>query len=188
MNRHRFKRFLVPVLAVLMLNACMLVEDFSAVWQKADADSCTSKIAEALYYTEFRRDPSGKDMATVARTITLGDKHFLMLKMDAADKGGRMYRFGVVNGIFQRYRLNPTMRKTFEAAYPKAPVSLKNDTVTFATLGEPVIKLITEISAKPEYWEIEDQTLYNVMRNPACKYEDRDLNALAEADKKKAKQ
>lgn len=187
MSRYIISRFVMPLVAIFALSGCILVDDFAPQWERGKTDSCTSKIAESLYYSEFRRDPEGKDMKTLARSFTLDKFHFLMLKQDVADKGGRMYRFGVVNGIFQRYRINPAMRETFERDYPNAPVSLKHDTIRLARLGEKEIELLTEISAKPEYWEIEDQTLYNTLRNPACIYEDRDLEALNEKDKAKAK-
>ncbi|MFZ4540798.1 MAG: hypothetical protein ACOYNL_03170 [Rickettsiales bacterium] len=178
-------RFVAPLLAVFALAGCILVDDFSPQWKDGQPDSCTDKIAQALYYSEFRRDPEGKDMKELARSFTLGKTHFLMLKQNPSDMGGRLYRFGVVNGIFQRYRLNPSMRRTFLAEYPKAPVSFKHDTVTLAALGDAQLKLLTEISDNPEYWEIEDQTLYNVMKNPLCKFDDRDLKALAEEEKSK---
>lgn len=181
----RLPRFLLPVVAFAMLAGCMLVEDFSAVWDKAETDSCTGRIAESLYYSEFRRDPANKDINALARVLTLDGQHFLMLKVEPTDKGGRMYRFGVVNGIFQRYRVKPVMRKPFEQEYPNAPVSLKHDTITLANLKPAVLSLLGEIAKKPEYWEIEDQTLYNTMLNPACKFEDRDLKAVEEGRKKK---
>lgn len=187
MPRCLIQRFVMPLVAILALSGCILVDDFSPQWEEGKTDSCTNKIAESLYYSEFRRDPEGKDMKTLARTFTLGKFHFLMLKQDVADKGGRMYRFGVTNGIFQRYRIAPGMRTQFERDYPDAPVSLKHDTVKLATLGKKEIALLSEISAKDDYWEIEDQTLYNTLRNPACIYEDRDLKALDEKDKAKAK-
>ncbi|MES2984916.1 MAG: hypothetical protein V4735_07010 [Pseudomonadota bacterium] len=170
-------RLLLPLTALLVLCACILVEDYDSVWEKAKPDSCVTKIAESLYYSEYRRDPQGKDMSKLARVWTVDGYNFLLLKQDEADAGGRMYRFGVVQGIFQRYRLVPTMRATFEKEYPNAPVSLKHDTVQLAKLDAPTIKLLSEISAKSEYWEIDDQTLYNTMRNPACRFEDRDLKA-----------
>lgn len=178
-------RFFAPLLAILALSSCILVDDFAPKWQEGKADSCTNKIAESLYYSEFRRDPKDKDIGALAHSFTLGKFHFLMLKKDVSDSGGRMYRFGVTNGIFQRYRLDPTMRKTFEEKYPNAPVSLDHDTVVLKNLSPEVIKLLTEISDQSQYWEIEDQTLYNTMRNPLCIFEDRDLKALAEADKPK---
>mgnify|MGYP003385809137 CR=1 FL=1 len=187
MPRHLISRFVMPLVAILALSGCILVDDFSPQWEKGKTDSCTSKIAESLYYSEFRRDPEGKDMKTLAHSFTLGKFHFLMLKQDVADKGGRMYRFGVTNGIFQRYRIAPGMRAQFERDYPDAPVSLKHDTVKLDALGEKEVALLSEISAKTEYWEIEDQTLYNTLRNPACIYEDRDLKALDEKDKAKDK-
>lgn len=180
------RRFIAPLAAMLMLSGCILVEDFAPEWEKGKTDSCTNKIAQSLYYSEFRRDPEGKDMNTLAHSFTLGAFHFLMLKQDASYQGGRMYRFGVTNGIFQRYRLNPAKRAQFERDYPNAPVSLKHDTVTLRSLGALEMKLLAEISAKPEYWEIEDQTLYNTLRNPACIFEDRDLAALEAKDKAKA--
>ena len=44
------------------------------------------------------------------------------------------------------------------------------------------MKLLTEISSRKEYWEIEDQTLYNTMLNPLCALDDRDLKKLKEDD------
>ena len=67
------------------------------------------------------------------------------------------------------------MRDLFETDYPNAPVSLKRDTVRFETLDKASEKLLTEIANKPEYWQIEEQTLYNVIRNTACRFDDRDL-------------
>lgn len=187
MQNSVIRRIIVPIAALLALSGCILVDDFAPAWNTAKTDSCTSKIAESLYYSEFRRDPTAKDMKEHARTITLEKFHFLMLKKDADAKGGRMYRFGVSNGIFQRYRINPTMRKQFETDYPNAPVSFANDTVNLAQLGAEEMKLLAKISASPDYWEIEDQTLYNPLRNPLCIYEDRDLAALEAKDKAKAK-
>ncbi len=177
------RRLIAPLVAALTLSGCILVEDFSPAWKAAKPDSCVSKIAESLYYSEFRRDPEGKDMKAHAKVMTLGKHQFLMLKQETDDTGGRMYRFGVVNGIFQRYRLNPAMKKTFIEAYPNAPVSFRNDTVTLATLGKEETKLLAEIANKPEYWQIEDQTLYNVILNPLCRFDDRDLKKLAEERK-----
>ncbi len=167
---------LIPVL--LILSGCILVNDFTPMWEKAEPDSCVSKIAESLYYSEFQRDPEGKKMDEHAHVFTLGNYHFLLLKKDVNDKGGRMYRFGIVHGIFQRYRLDPVMRDAFTIAYPDAPVSFRHDTVTLENLSPEVMKLLEEISGKEEYWEIEDQTLYNTMLNPLCRFDDRDLNAL----------
>ncbi len=181
---HRL-RTLASAGLLLLLSACMLVDDFSPAWDKGVTDSCTSKIAESLYYSEFRRDPNGKDMSQLARVLTLGDNHFLMLKQDEADRGGRMYRFRVTHGIFQRLRLDPTMRKTFEKDYPNAPVNLKHDTVNLSLLDEKTQKLLQEIGDKAEYWEIDDQTLYNTLLNPLCKFDDRDLEALKNKSKAK---
>lgn len=174
------RRILAPLALLLALTGCILVEDFSPMWEKSKPDACLNKMAESLYYSEFRRDPEGKDMSEHAHAFTLGKHHFLMLKKNTDDKGGRMYRFGVVNGIFQRYRLDPVMRTAFEIGHPNAPVSFRHDTVTVENLSPEVITLLTEISDDPKYWEIEDQTLYNVMLNPLCRFEDRDLEALKE--------
>lgn len=166
------RNFCCLALVSLALSACILVDDFSGQWQKGKTDFCINKIAESLYYSEFRRDPEGKDITQLAHLFPLGDFYFLMLKKNPEDKGGRMYRFGLVRGkeynIFQRYRLDPTMRTTFEHDYPKAPVSLAHDTVNLATLGKAELTLLADISAKGEYWQIEDQTLYNTSHNPLC--------------------
>ena len=186
MNRYFIRRIMAPLALLVALSGCILVDDFAPKWQAGKTDSCTNKIAQSLYLSEFRRDPEGKDMKELARSFSINNMHFLMLKKSSADAGGRMYRFGVVNGIFQRYRLDPSMKRAFEISYPNAPVSLAHDTVTFTKLGADEMKLLGEISGKTEYWEIEDQTLYNVLRNPTCIYEDRDLAAEDAAAKKKA--
>ena len=178
---------LIASLTLLLLSGCILVEDFSAKWDASKPDECLTAIAKPLYYADFRRDPEGKDMDQLAHAFTLGKYHFLMLKKNANDKGGRMYRFGVENGIFQRYRLDPVMRDAFEIEYPKSSVNFKYDTVQLENLDTDVMKLLEEISNRPEFWEIEDQALYNTMRNPACRFEDRDLKALEEAEKPKNK-
>lgn len=167
----------------LLLAACMLVKDFGPVWNQAKADPCLDKIAESLYAGEYRRDPSGKNIENLARAINHGGFNYILLKKEEDDKGGRMYRFRVTNGIFQRYRIDPTLRETFEHDYPNAPVDLSRDTITFDQLGEKEWKLIDEIAGKDEYWQIEDQTLYNVLLNPLCRYEDRDLKKLEEQEK-----
>lgn len=179
------KRFVALAALALLLCACILVDDFGKAWDEATPDMCVSKIAESLYYAEFRRDPEKKDMDTLAHAWTVGGQHYLLLKKDVTDKGGRMYRFQVTNGIFQRFRLNPTMRAQFEKDYPNAPVSLARDTVTLKALNADTIKLLTEIGSKADYWEIEDQTLYNTILNPECRFEDRDLNAIKNEGKKK---
>lgn len=175
-------RTLAALAALALLSACILVEDFSAMWDKGETDPCVSKIAESLYYAEFRRDPEGKDMSKHAHIFSVGKYHFLMLKQDEGDAGGRMYRFGVINGIFQRFRLDPVMREAFKIEFPDAPVSFRHDTVTLKQLGDAEMKILTEISSRDDYWEIEDQTLYNVMLNPLCKYEDRDIKAMKAED------
>lgn len=167
---------LIALLALSLLAACMLVNDFGEYWNKAKPDLCLSKIGESLYYTEFRRDPEGKEMGDYVRGLKRDNANYLLLKQNADDAGGRMYRFTVRNGIFQRWRIDPAMRSTFERDYPDAPVSLKRDTITFETLGDAEWKLIDEIAGKDEYWEIEDQTLYNTLANPTCTFDDRDLS------------
>lgn len=172
----RLRTFAGIAAMALLLSGCILVEKFGAAWDEAKPDMCLSKIAESLYYAEFRRDPTGKDFEKLARGISHNGQNYLLLKQSAEDEGGRLYRFQVTNGIFQRFRLDPTLRATFKKEYPNAPVEVKEDTVKFASLGEVEWKLLDEIAAKPEYWEIEDQTLYNTIRNPLCRFEDRDLS------------
>lgn len=170
---------LIALGALAALTACMLVKDFGASWQEAKPDACISALMNSMYYTEFSRNPEGKDMNALAHAITRPNgKTYLLIKADADDKGGRMYRFQVVNGIFQRFRLVPTMRATFEQNYPDAPVSLARDTIQFEQLSEKEWELIDNIATQEEYWEIQDQSLYNTFRNPECRFEDRDLSAL----------
>jgi len=173
----RLRHSILPAVALAMLAACILVDDFGESWNEAKPDECLSKIATSLYYTEFRRNPDDVKIDEVTRGLSRpNDTDYLLLKQSPSDSGGRMYRFQVVNGIFQRLRIVPTMRATFEKNYPNAPVSLKHDTIRFDTLGEKEWELIDNIATQPEYWEIEDQTLYNVLRNPMCRFDDRDLS------------
>ena len=164
----------------LLLQSCLLVDDFGAAWKESAPDTCLNKITESLYATEFRRDPTGLDINTLAHGWTHEGQHYILLKKSADDKGGRLYRFTVVHGILQRWRLNPVMKETFEKDYPDAPVSLKHDTVRLDALNAKELALLTEIAGKPEYWQIEEQTLYNPLRNEACRFDDRDLKNMKE--------
>ena len=174
---------LLPLLACTLLSACILVDDFADAWTQSQPDPCLSKIAQSLYYSEFQRDPGERDIDALAHGWRLGDRNFLLLKKEIADKGGRLYRFDVIDGqpspIFRRFRLAPTMRKAFERDYPNAPVSLKHDTVTLDTLDAKTEKLLADIAHRPEYWEVEDQAMYNPIGNPTCRFDTRDLTKKA---------
>lgn len=170
-----FKRTSLAIAALLILSGCILVDHYGKAWDNAKPDACLNKIALSLYAGEFSRDPSGYEITDLARAITFDGENFLLLKKSPDDKGGRLYRFRVTNGIFERLRLVPTMRARFEADYPNAPVRLSRDTVSIANLENAPRKLLVEIARKPEYWEVEDKTLYNTLHNPACRFEDRDL-------------
>lgn len=172
MNRIRSA---LALAASLLLSGCLVVEDFGHAWKDSSPDSCLNKLAESLYATEYRRDPSNLDMDEIAHGWTMEGNTYLLLKKSPEDKGGRLYRFQVVNGIFQRFRLDPAMRDLFEKDYPNAPVDLSRDTVTLKTLNADTEKLLTTIANKPEYWQVEEQALYNVVRNKACRFDDRDL-------------
>ncbi len=173
-------RLLAMTSVLLLLTGCLLVKNFDTAWNEAKTDSCLNKIGESLYVSEFRRDPTGKDLSQLVRGWVLDDQKFLLLKKDAADNGGRIYRFNVVHGIFQRYRLNPAMRETFKKNYPNSGIILNEDTVTIEKLDDKSRKLLGEIASNPDYWEMEDQTLYNPIRNPACLFEDRKGKELKE--------
>lgn len=172
------RRTLTALAGLLLLSGCLLVDDFGDGWTHAKPDMCISRIAPAIYHSEFNRDPGTATMNDRARAITLGGQHFLLLKQSAGDAGGRLYRFRVQSGIFVRYRLAPTQRDAFEKEFPNAPVSIKRDTVTLRTLDEPVKKLLIAVAKRPQYWEVEDKVLYNPLLNPACRFEDRDLSKL----------
>lgn len=182
LQKNRFRAFL---LLPFFLTSCILVDDFGARWGEAKPDACVGKIAAALYYGEFRREMPMQESDNYARAITLGGQPYLLLKKQLDDKGGRLYRFTVKHGIFERYRLNPTMREAFEREHPNAPVSLARDTVTLAALTPEIEALLATISQDARYWESEDKTLYNPMRNPLCRFEDRDLKHLDDEKPKK---
>ena len=167
------KKPLLSLLSLLMLCACIVVEDFGHAWKQSKPDLCISKIAKNLYAEQFRRDPTDKDMDALARALKIDGNTYLLLKQDTNDKGGNLYRFTIVHGIFQRWRLSPVMREAFERDYPDAPVILARDTVTLKTLDKPQRALLKDIVSKPEYWEIEEQVLYNPLRDPKCVYDDR---------------
>lgn len=171
-------RYISLLFVLAALTACILVDDFGNAWNDAKPDPCVNKIAQSLYAGEFSRDPSGYEIEQIAREITWDGENFLLLKKSPDDKGGRIYRFRVTNGIFERLRLVPTMRTQFEMDYPNAPVSLKRDTVTIPNLEKAPRDILVSIAKKPEYWEAEDKTLYNVLSNPTCRFEDRDLKKL----------
>lgn len=178
-------RRLLSIIALLTLTACILVDDFGDAWNQAKPDPCVDKISQSLYYGEFNRDPAELKVEDYARAWTVDGQNFILMKQRPNDKGGRIYRFEVINGIFVRYRLVPTKRDDFARDYPNAPVSVTRDTVTVKDLGPDIQKLLVDIAKKPEYWEVEDKTLYNTMRNPLCRFEDRDLSELDEPVRKR---
>lgn len=171
-------RSLLALTLAALLSGCILVDDFGHAWNDSQPDDCLGKLSESLYATEFRRDPqaAGLSPKDYAHGWTLDGNTYLLLKQSPDDKGGRLYRFSVQNGIFRRFRLDPAMRDLFEKDYPNAPVNLKRDTVRLETLNKDTEKLLTDIANKPEYWQVEEQSMYNVLRNPACRFEDRDLS------------
>lgn len=167
---------LLALAATTLLAGCILVDNFGDAWNNSAPDICLSKLSESLYATEYRRDPTGLDMTQIAHGWRFEGNDYLLLKKSPEDAGGRLYRFTVQNGIFQRWRLDPAMRGVFEKDYPNAPVNLKRDTVKLETLNADTEKLLTEIANKPEYWQIEEQSLYNTLRDKDCRFDDRDLS------------
>ena len=164
--------------ACAWLSACVLVDDFGRVWEQSRPDPCLERIAQSLYYAEFSRDPARYQAADVMRGFTWHGQHYLLLKKAPDDKGGRLYRFRVKNGIFERFRLAPTKRADFAREFPDAPVSLARDTVTLAMLDDTRLALLDAVAKRADYWEVEDKILYNPQLNPTCRFEDRDLKKL----------
>lgn len=174
------KRTLASLALLATLCGCLIVDDFGAFWNEGKEDPCLSKIAESIHYQAFKRDLQQGDINALARGVKLGDHLFLLLKKTKGDDGGYLYRFRVENGIFMRYRLNPVMRETFEKEHANAPISLRHDTVTIAKLNKESVGLLTTIASDDRYWQKEDSTLYNPLKNPLCPFEDRDLKTLDE--------
>lgn len=171
------KRYLALLLFPL-LAACIVIEDFGGAWDKAEGDICLNRINAALYHQVHEREVKEEDITTVARGITFDGNHYILMKEKPEDKGGFLFRFTVKEGVFTRYKLNPTMRKQFLAEYPDAPVHIDDSTVTLSTLDDAQVALLNRIAADAKYWETDDRTLYNPLRNTLCRFEDRDLEAL----------
>lgn len=180
-------RFLGALATLLLLSGCILVDDFGKRWDEAKPDFCLNDIAKSLYIAEFRHNPDDDqvNIENLARAITLDGQHYLLMKKHPDDKGGRIYRFTISAGkelhashvVFQRWRLDPSMRETFLHDYPNSVAKLNRDTVTLPNLEGDAEKLLGDIANKPEYWQIDDQTLYNSLRSPLCHFETRDLQA-----------
>ena len=179
------RRFIPNAIALAvtlaLLTGCILVDDFGARWEQAKADRCLTDVAKSLYIAEFRRKPTDETMGALARELTLDGQHYLLLKKNSDDKGGRIYRFTITDGknaehiVFQRWRLNPSMREAFLRDHPNSAAKIDRDTVTLPTLDGASEKLLAEIATKPNYWQIDDQTLYNTFRDPKCAFETRNL-------------
>ncbi|OYW13078.1 MAG: hypothetical protein B7X02_02885, partial [Rhodospirillales bacterium 12-54-5] len=134
---------LASIAAMLaLLSGCLMVDDFGARWSQAKPDACLIDIAKSIYIAEFRRDPSDKNIDDLARALTLNGQNYLLLKKNPEDKGGRIYRFTMTAGkelrathiVFQRWRLDPSMRETFMRDYPHSVARLDDDTVTLPSL------------------------------------------------------
>ncbi|MFZ4124617.1 MAG: hypothetical protein ACOYJ2_00915 [Rickettsiales bacterium] len=169
------KRLLI--LLPLLLTACIVVDDFGAQWKAAKGDICLNRINTALYSQVHERE-APEDIALVARGITLDKHDYILMKEKPSDTGGFLFRFTVKEGVFTRYKLNPTMRKQFLKDYPNAPVAIDDSTATLTSLDTDRIALLNKIADDAKYWEVDDRTLYNPLRNTLCRFEDRDLEAL----------
>ena len=176
------KRFLILALLPL-LAACIVVDSFGDAWDNAKGDICLNRISTALYHQIHERDVKEENIEKYVRGITIDGQHYILMKKNVEDKGGFLFRFRVKEGVFTRYKLNPVMRKEFTKEYPNAPVNVGEDTITIASLDEATTAVLTKVANDKRYWEDDDRTLYNPMHNEHCRFEDRDLKALEEADK-----
>jgi hypothetical protein len=165
------------LLLLPLLCACLVVTDFGTAWKEASDDLCLNRIAMALYRQLHEQEPPSEDMGQLARAVTWDGEHYLLLKKKPEDRGGFLFRFTVKSGVFTRYRLNPTMRDRFAQDYPDAPVEVADSTVTLAQLGAAERALLGKVAKDARYWQREDRTLYNTALNPACRFDDRDLDA-----------
>lgn len=186
MSPRRLRSALALTALAALLGGCLLVDDFGDAWKQSMPDPCVNKLAQEIYFADFRRDPDGKDIDQLSHVLNLNGHTYILLKKAKGDKGGRLYRFtvatsSVAGGVFRRWRLDPTMRATFLKDYPNAPIEVSRDTVTIPKLDEATEKLLVEISDKPEYWQVEDQTLYNALHDPACRFDSSPLDALPDA-------
>ncbi|MFO0069049.1 MAG: hypothetical protein ACK529_02595 [Alphaproteobacteria bacterium] len=169
----------LPLLLILpLLAGCIIVRDFGEIWSKASGDICLNRINAALYYQVYESEFPEDKITDVARGITLGNDHYILMKKSPEDTGGFLFRFTVKGGIFTRYRLNPAARKLFEQEYPDAPVKLRENTVTLAEFNDATLTLLDKIAGDKRFWETEDKTLYNTQLNPFCRFEDRDLKKM----------
>lgn len=164
----------------LLLNACIVIDDFGDAWKKAEGDICLNRINTALYAQVHEREVREDTIESLARGITLNGNHYILMKEKPSDKGGFLFRFTVKEGIFTRYKLNPTMRDRFTRDYPDASVNITDTTVTLANISPENLRLLTAISKEKIYWQEDDRTLYNPIQNKLCRFEDRDLNAKSE--------
>lgn len=169
---------LCAIALALVLSGCIIVDDFATHWDAATPDACLDRIADALYYQTYQRQLAEGEIGHLARGLKLEDQSFLLLKKNAEDNGGNLYRFEVENGVYTEFRLNPAMRDHFAETYPDAPVRIKRDTVTLPRLDEKTVSLLLTIARNPRYWEKKDAHLYNPLRNPTCAFDDRDLSKL----------
>ena len=172
------RNLFLAAFCMLTLSGCLLVRDFGSAWEKATPDACLSPIAAALHFEQFQRNLNEGEINTLARGISLDGKNFLLLKNQAGDAGGNMYFFKVESGIFYRYRLNPARRAQFEEAFPDAPVSIRRDTVTLPNLEGKAREVLMAVASQTDYWEVADSSMYNPLRDPQCRFEDRDLSTL----------
>jgi hypothetical protein len=161
-----------------LLSACVAASNFGNYWQKSLMDPCLMRIGEAVHFAQFNRTLQEKEITTLVRGLKLQNHYFMLLKERAGDVGGNLYRFEVTNGIFQRYRLNPAMRKVFAHDYPQAPVHFRFDTARLDLRDKNAVALLLEIAAKPDYWQVESKAMYNPTLDAACPFEDRDLRTI----------
>lgn len=151
-------------LALCALSACIIVEDYGDSWNTATDDPCINLIVEKHYGKSFEDDKP----PYLAKRMTLGDQHLLLIKSNEKSAGGHAYRFALEGNIFIGYKPNPAMLKTFHKNYKNAPASVTKDKAILKKLGEEEQAFLQTILADDTYWMADVKTLYNPLRNKQC--------------------
>ncbi len=154
-------KYFATFLLIPLLAACIVVNDFSPLWQRAQEDPCLVDTAKALDVNDPQEE--------LIRWVKLNDTYSLMLiKEEAEAKGGNAYLYNVENNIITVFTPNKTRRADFEESYPDAPVQITEDKITLDILDDEALEFITKIAVQPDYWQTDKALLYNRRRVDAC--------------------
>jgi len=142
-------------LAVFCLIGCINVNDFGVYWNKGVVDPALegywlSEHGECNHYVKHDDHYEITQDGSIVKTLPMDGATFLMIK--SRDEQF-IYKYTANQDTFTLYNPQRTIEKEFKQQYDTANIIIDRHTVTIDQLDGDVVKILEDISQKPNYWE-----------------------------------